>query len=67
MTMQNEKEPLGRRDFIKKAGLTVGAAGVVTVAVASPVKAGELMDSQTVSGGYQETDHVRTYYKLAAF
>jgi hypothetical protein len=62
MAKGNDKAVTGRRDFLKLAGLSAGtaavAAGSVTAEAAGPVKG---------ATGYQETDHVKTYYKLAAF
>ncbi len=64
MAKGSEKVAAGRRDFLKLAGVSAVtgtaavAAGSVAAEAATPVKG---------SAGYQETDHVRTYYKLAAF
>ena len=65
--MTDNKEKTGvedRRDFLKKAALSVAAAG--TVAVAS--KAASADDAVEVTGsGYRETDHVKAFYKSARF
>jgi hypothetical protein len=64
MAKGNDKAVTGRRDFLKLAGLSAVtgtaavAAGSVSAEAAAPVKG---------ATGYQETDHVKTYYKLAAF
>lgn len=65
--MTQEKEHLGRRDFIKKVGLSAGAAGVAAVAVSETTEAATPTKAKTSGAGYKETDHVRTYYELAAF
>jgi hypothetical protein len=66
-TMPSEKDnaKLDRRSLLKGAGLALGAAGAATaskVAAAAPAQA-----EKAPTTGYAETDHVRTYYKLARF
>ncbi len=66
MTNKKDAKTLHRRDFLKTAGLTAGAAGVAAVAVSgSPAKASSAQEINKESSGYRETDHVRTYYKTA--
>jgi len=54
-----------RRDFLRLAGLgaTAGAVAVATGASTEEAKAAE----PGTGAGYQETAHVRQYYKLASF
>ncbi len=52
-----------RRDFLKMAGLGTVAGGAALVA-AKEAAADEI---NTAGKGYRETDHVKTYYKLARF
>jgi len=53
-----------RRDFLKKAALSVAAAG--TAAVASKTASAD--EAMEVTGsGYRETDHVKAFYKSARF
>ncbi len=64
--MTKSKKSLPRRDFLKAASLTGGAAGVAAVALTSKsVKAA--VPETGKSSGYQETDHVNKYYELARF
>jgi ABC-type polysaccharide transport system permease subunit len=64
MAKGNEKVAAGRRDFLKLAGVSAVtgtaavAAGTATAEAAAPVDG---------ASGYRETDHVKTYYKLARF
>ena len=53
-----------RRDFLKLAGLTA-VTGAALVASAKSAAASEVRDEGAT--GYRETDHVKTYYKLARF
>ena len=65
--MTNNKEEMNvedRRDFLKKAALSVAAAGTVAVA-SKTATAGETVE---VTGtGYRETDHVKAFYNSARF
>ncbi|MEK9673388.1 MAG: twin-arginine translocation signal domain-containing protein [Rhodospirillaceae bacterium] len=64
--MSERKETLGRREFLKKAAVTGGAAGVAAVALSKgSARAAQVPDRRT--SGYQETKHVKTYYELARF
>jgi nitrous oxide reductase len=65
--MTNKEEKKGaddRRDFLKKAALSVAAAGTAAVASKS-VSADEALD--TSGTGYRVTDHVKAFYKSARF
>jgi hypothetical protein len=54
----------GRRDFLKRTAVSVAAASAVAVA-GKAVSASEV---QVPTGaGYRETEHVKTFYKLARF
>ncbi len=64
--MAKTKKPLPRRDFLKAAGITGGAAGVAAMALTSKSAKAAVPDSGS-SSGYQETDHVKKYYELARF
>ncbi len=64
---QTLKSP-GRRAFFKKAGVGVGAAGVVAVGLSSKSAKADCdsAKSRTV-GSYRETEHVRKAYETARF
>jgi uncharacterized ferredoxin-like protein len=65
--MANKDEKKGaddRRDFLKKAALSVAAAGTAAVASKS-ASADEALD--TSGTGYRVTDHVKAFYKSARF
>lgn len=63
---EKDQKSLPRREFLKAAGITGAAAGVTAVALSgSPVKAATPEAGK--SAGYQETEHVNTYYELARF
>lgn len=61
---EKETTSLDRRNFFRKVGFGAGAAAAavtVTAAQAAPDEA------PAKGSGYQETDHVKTFYKLARF
>ncbi len=64
--MTKAKKSLPRRDFLKAAGITGGAAAVAAVALTSKSATAAIPESGKHSG-YQETDHVKKYYELARF
>ena len=56
---------IDRRDFFRKVGLGAGAAAV---GVAASTAQAATPEKDSVSRtGYRETEHVKTYYKLARF
>lgn len=61
---RQEGDGTDRRDFLKMAGLGAVAGGATLVATKGESEAAE---PGRAGSGYQETDHVRTYYKLARF
>lgn len=65
MKEKGEKAIADRRNFLKLAGLGTVASGVALVAGGKPAEA--LDEPAGKSRGYRETDHVKTYYKLARF
>jgi hypothetical protein len=60
-----QKTTVGRRDFLRKVG--VGAVGA-GAAVAAPLTGPALADSETNDekrkARYQETDHIKTFYRV---
>ncbi len=53
-----------RRAFLKGAAITTAAVGTGAVA-GTAVASSETEPKKAVKQGYQETDHVREYYRLA--
>ena len=53
-----------RRDFLKLAGLAAVTGGGLAAA-GEPAEAS--VAPEPGAAGYRETDHVKTYYKLARF
>ncbi|MGB7204654.1 MAG: formate dehydrogenase [Anderseniella sp.] len=64
MAQGKDKAVSHRRDFLKLAGLSAAAG---TAAVATGSVAAQAATPVAAGSGYQETDHVKTYYRLAAF
>jgi hypothetical protein len=61
-----EQKSLPRREFLKAAGVTGAAAGVAAVTLSGESASAASPESGT-KAGYQETEHVKTYYELARF
>jgi hypothetical protein len=67
MSKKTEKGPdRSRRDFLKVAGIGT-ATGGVALAAGSTASAAQQETRADGSLGYRETEHVKTYYKLAKF
>jgi hypothetical protein len=64
MAKGSEKVAAGRRDFLKLAGVSA-VTGTAAIAAGSVAAEAAVPDEGAV--GYRETDHVKTYYKLASF
>ncbi len=61
-----DSEGLGRRDFLRTAGLGA-VAGVGAVAIGAGDEAEAASPSATAKSRYRETDHVRQVYDLSRF
>lgn len=67
MTQNPETKTVSRRDLLRGAALSAGAAGAAAVGVTA-TKADAASAGQTRAGaGYQETEHVRRAYEAAGF
>ncbi|MBT7488245.1 MAG: twin-arginine translocation signal domain-containing protein [Rhodospirillales bacterium] len=62
---KQKKQTLRRRDFLKAAGVTGAAAGAAVALSGTRSEAAVTDDGK--KAGYQETEHVKTYYELARF
>jgi hypothetical protein len=62
-----QKTTVGRRDFLRKVGIGAVGAGAAAAA-AVPLAGPALADSESIDekrkARYQETDHVKTYYRV---
>lgn len=65
-TRKQSADEVDRRRVLKGAGLAVGAAAVTAASAAKDAVAAPAEDKPQHSG-YRESEHVRTYYKLARF
>ncbi len=66
MRKDNARSPeIDRRRLLTGAGLAIGAAGATAVSTAAPAVASEPQQPQ--HDGYRESEHVKTYYRLARF
>ena len=63
---QQDKSKLGRRDFLRAMGAGAGLAVTAAAPLASEAAATET-DADKKKSRYQETDHVKAYYKVNRF
>ena len=66
MKKEADKEVANRREFLKRTGI---AAGTVAVGATQAAQASTLVEqpAEVSQSGYQESEHVKTYYDLARF
>jgi len=64
--MKDEKQVrAGRRDFLRKVGAgTVGAGATLVTPLISSAQADSESSDEKRKARYQETDHVKTYYRV---
>lgn len=65
MSQDRKDAAVGRRDFLKLSGIAAATGGAALAAGNTQAEAGEAQSGS--AAGYRETDHVKTYYKLARF
>jgi hypothetical protein len=58
------KAKLGRRDFLRALGAGAGVAASAAAPLASVAKADNETNDEKRKARYQETDHVKTYYRV---
>ncbi|KIL98661.1 Formate dehydrogenase subunit or accessory protein [Paramagnetospirillum magnetotacticum MS-1] len=67
MTQSPESKTVSRRDLLRGAALSAGAAGAAAVGVAATKADAASSERANTGAGYQETDHVRRAYEAAGF
>lgn len=73
MRKKNQPIEAGRRTFLRAVALGGGAASVLAgtglsfAAVDERIPATQTIPQQEHSSGYHETEHIREYYRKAAF
>ena len=59
------KTTVGRREFLRKAGIgTVGAGATLAAPLIAPAQADSETDDEKRKARYKETDHVKAYYRV---
>ena len=64
--MKDEKKTtVGRRDFLRKVGIgAVGAGAAVAAPLTGPALADTETNDEKRKARYQETDHIKTFYRV---
>jgi hypothetical protein len=66
MPERHKKDKADRRDFLKMASLGTIAAGTAVLSSSDKLQAA-VPDTDENKTGYQETEHVKAFYKSARF
>ncbi len=61
-----DKAAVGRRDFLRTLGAGAGLAATAAVPLATQAEATQA-DAQANKTRYQETDHVKTFYRVNSY
>jgi len=64
---RRESDVSQRRSFLKGAAITTAAVGSGALAAEALAEQTDAENTEAVSQGYQESDHVKEYYRLARF
>jgi hypothetical protein len=62
--MKNEKNSVGRRDFLRALGAGAGVAAVSAAPLATEASADSENSNEKLKSRYKETDHVKTFYRV---
>ncbi len=66
MNDKADKQVANRREFLKRTGIVAGAAAVGATQTTQAAGLTE-RPAEVSQSGYQESEHVKTYYELARF
>jgi hypothetical protein len=64
MKEQASKSKVGRRDFLRALGAGAGVAVTAAAPLATEAKADSETNDEKRKARYQETDHVKTFYRV---
>jgi hypothetical protein len=64
MKEQASKSKVGRRDFLRALGAGAGVAVTAAAPLATEAKADNETNDEKRKARYQETDHVKTFYRV---
>jgi len=62
--MTNKDKVVGRRDFLRRMGAGAGLAATTAMPLAGAARADTETNDEKRKARYQETDHVKTYYRV---
>lgn len=61
---QQDKKAVGRREFLRTMGAGAGVAAVAATPMAATSAAAQQKDDPRTKARYQESDHVKTFYRV---
>jgi hypothetical protein len=62
--MTNKDKTVGRREFLRKMGAGAGLAATAAVPLAGAAKADTENNDEKRKSRYQESEHVKTFYRV---
>jgi hypothetical protein len=62
--MSTKDRAVGRREFLRKVGAGAGLAATATVPLAAVANADTETNDEKRKSRYQESDHVKTFYRV---
>jgi hypothetical protein len=62
-----EKTAVGRREFLRTIGLSAGIAVTAAAPLVTDAKADTENNDEKRKSRYQETDHVKTFYRVNGY
>jgi hypothetical protein len=64
----DNKTTVGRRDFLRKVGIgAVGAGAAAAAPLTGSARADSESQDEKRKTRYQETDHIKTYYRVNSY
>jgi hypothetical protein len=63
---EQDKKAVGRREFLRTLGAGAGVAAVAAAPIATAPAAAQTEDAKK-KARYQDTDHVKTFYRVNSY
>jgi hypothetical protein len=63
---EQDKKAVGRREFLRTLGASAGVAAVAATPIAAAPAAAQTEDAKK-KARYQDTDHVKTFYRVNSY
>ncbi|MBK8008381.1 MAG: twin-arginine translocation signal domain-containing protein [Rhizobiales bacterium] len=64
---QQDKKAVGRREFLRTLGAGAGVAAVAATPMAATKADAQTKDDPKTKARYQDSDHVKTFYRVNSY